>query len=344
MSHFFTSMPEKEAKREHAPAKSAKWGDLVVRTVSSCVLVIIEIFIMCAGRYPLFAELLIIQFFAFRELLNLSIDPAKEATIGKRITIFPYLLLFAFSYALSGKTVLHYFIADSVIAQYHAIVCFALVMFALILFVTGLTPENDQYAYKKFTYSFIGAIIIAVPCNLYTKFADTSLYWFFVPLFCVCMNDTSAYFCGRFFGRHQLIKLSPKKTVEGFTGAAILTPLTFIGITYLFSKFPYMYCRHTKPFDFHVECETPKEFIPTKYTVFGKSFTILPAYIHACVIALFASLIAPFGGFFASGFKRSVGIKDFSNLIPGHGGLLDRVDCQIVNCTFAYLYFITFVQ
>ncbi len=44
---------------------------------------------------------------------------------------------------------------------------------------------------------------------------------------------------------------------------------------------------------------------------------------------MFASIIAPFGGFFASGFKRSFKIKDFGDSIPGHGGMTDRMDCQV---------------
>jgi phosphatidate cytidylyltransferase len=47
------------------------------------------------------------------------------------------------------------------------------------------------------------------------------------------------------------------------------------------------------------------------------------------VLSLFASVIAPFGGFFASGFKRGFKIKDFGNSIPGHGGMTDRMDCQV---------------
>jgi phosphatidate cytidylyltransferase len=46
---------------------------------------------------------------------------------------------------------------------------------------------------------------------------------------------------------------------------------------------------------------------------------------------LFASIIAPFGGFFASGFKRAFKIKDFGDSIPGHGGITDRMDCQVSN-------------
>lgn len=47
-------------------------------------------------------------------------------------------------------------------------------------------------------------------------------------------------------------------------------------------------------------------------------------------MSCFASLVAPFGGFFASGFKRAFDIKDFGHSIPGHGGMTDRMDCQFV--------------
>ena len=56
------------------------------------------------------------------------------------------------------------------------------------------------------------------------------------------------------------------------------------------------------------------------------------------VLSFFASTIGPFGGFFASGLKRSIKIKDFANLIPGHGGVSDRMDCQIIMGSFTYFY------
>ncbi|KAF5092235.1 hypothetical protein D0Z03_002963, partial [Geotrichum reessii] len=61
------------------------------------------------------------------------------------------------------------------------------------------------------------------------------------------------------------------------------------------------------------------------------------------MLATFASLIAPFGGFFASGLKRTFKVKDFGNTIPGHGGIVDRFDCQFVMGFFSYLYYDTFV-
>jgi len=71
---------------------------------------------------------------------------------------------------------------------------------------------------------------------------------------------------------------------------------------------------------------------------------IYPFQLHAIVFALFASLIAPFGGFLASGIKRAYQIKDYASLFPGHGGFMDRVDCQFMMASFVFVYLITFIQ
>ena len=73
------------------------------------------------------------------------------------------------------------------------------------------------------------------------------------------------------------------------------------------------------------------------------SITVAPITLHALVLATFASLIAPFGGFFASGLKRSFKIKDFGDSIPGHGGMTDRMDCQFIMGFFAYVYYQAFI-
>ena len=65
--------------------------------------------------------------------------------------------------------------------------------------------------------------------------------------------------------------------------------------------------------------------------------------LHAVALAAFASLVAPFGGFFASGLKRSLKVKDFGHSIPGHGGMTDRMDCQVVMAVFSSLYLHAFV-
>jgi len=61
-------------------------------------------------------------------------------------------------------------------------------------------------------------------------------------------------------------------------------------------------------------------------------------------MAIFSSLVAPFGGFFASGFKRAFNIKDFGHSIPGHGGMTDRMDCQFLMGVFTYVYYTSLIR
>lgn len=68
-----------------------------------------------------------------------------------------------------------------------------------------------------------------------------------------------------------------------------------------------------------------------------------PMQIHTILFATFASLIAPFGGFFASGLKRTFKIKDFGHSIPGHGGMTDRMDCQFIMGFFTFMYYHSFI-
>ena len=63
-----------------------------------------------------------------------------------------------------------------------------------------------------------------------------------------------------------------------------------------------------------------------------------PVVPHAMVISIFASIICPFGGFFASGVKRAFRIKDFGDSIPGHGGVTDRFDCHGLMGMFVFVY------
>ena len=70
----------------------------------------------------------------------------------------------------------------------------------------------------------------------------------------------------------------------------------------------------------------------------------VPIQIHAIVLALFASLVAPFGGFLASAIKRAYGVKDFATLIPGHGGVMDRMDCQFLMALYTWVHYNAFVR
>eukprot|EP00579_Thalassiosira_antarctica_P010824 CAMPEP_0201925770 /NCGR_PEP_ID=MMETSP0903-20130614/14891_1 /ASSEMBLY_ACC=CAM_ASM_000552 /TAXON_ID=420261 /ORGANISM="Thalassiosira antarctica, Strain CCMP982" /LENGTH=435 /DNA_ID=CAMNT_0048463483 /DNA_START=28 /DNA_END=1335 /DNA_ORIENTATION=+ len=134
---------------------------------------------------------------------------------------------------------------------------------------------------------------------------EYGLVWVLFPALLVVVNDTMAYIFGVLLGKHKLLpRLSPKKTVEGFVGAGISTMAIAA---------------------------------PLLKRMIGKD-GVPNAGRHALTLALYVSLVSPFGGFLASAVKRAHGAKDFGALIPGHGGAVDRFDCQVVTAPFVYLY------
>ena len=135
-----------------------------------------------------------------------------------------------------------------------------------------------------------------------------SMFLLFYVLIGVIMNDIGAYFIGVLFGKHKMNeKISPKKTWEGFLGGVVFSLIssTLFAIIVTQCKKPML-----PIFDF-TKASNP-------YAVF---FII--------GISLFLPLIADTGDFIFSAVKRYWGVKDFSKLLPGHGGLLDRLDSMI---------------
>jgi phosphatidate cytidylyltransferase len=74
------------------------------------------------------------------------------------------------------------------------------------------------------------------------------------------------------------------------------------------------------------------------------SLTLYPIQLHGLVYGLFAAIVAPFGGFMASAVKRAYGIKDFESFFPGHGGMMDRMDCQLLMLAFTWVHYNTFIN
>ena len=119
-------------------------------------------------------------------------------------------------------------------------------------------------------------------------------------------TDVFAYLIGKKFGKHKFSKVSPKKSIEGCIAGTIGAVLIMILYT----------------------------FILNTYFQFNYS------YIYIIIIGIVLSLIGQIGDFSASCIKRYVDIKDYSNLLPGHGGMLDRIDSVLFLAPFAYLLFI----
>ena len=138
---------------------------------------------------------------------------------------------------------------------------------------------------------------------LYTK-ADGVFYILFA-FFCAWFTDGFALFAGMALGKHKLApKISPKKTVEGAVGGVIGGIGTCVALYYVFKL------------------------------KFGLSEHITLPYV--ILSALFLSVLSIFGDLAASTIKRHHGVKDFGNLLPGHGGVMDRFDSSVF--VFSALY------
>lgn len=159
--------------------------------------------------------------------------------------------------------------------------------------------------------------------------------WVLYPALLVSINDTMAYVFGVLCGKTKLIpRLSPKKTVEGFAGALLSTSIVSVPLFNLFlRKGWFRAVEAASNIAGEAATSLPNEVLCATATAFGRCGTR-----HALVMAGYASLVAPFGGFLASAVKRAHGAKDFGDLIPGHGGVIDRFDCQIVTAPFVFLY------
>lgn len=132
------------------------------------------------------------------------------------------------------------------------------------------------------------------------KFGHSTCLFVYVVLGTIC-TDIGAYFFGVFFGKHKLNpRISPKKTWEGFYGGCIFSFVfsAAFGIIMAAVKYPLL----------------PSLAIDN----FG--------WLWILLISAVMPLIANLGDFAFSAIKRGFGIKDFSNLLPGHGGILDRMD------------------
>ena len=116
-------------------------------------------------------------------------------------------------------------------------------------------------------------------------------------------NDTFAYLVGKNFGKHKLLpSISPKKTVEGFVGGMFFAVVA----SYFMAKY----------------------FIGTKL------------FYYWIVIAIIVSIFSTLGDLIESKFKRVANVKDSGNIMPGHGGILDRLDSIIFVVPFIYLFYL----
>ena len=130
-----------------------------------------------------------------------------------------------------------------------------------------------------------------------------------------CLNDAFAYFVGVFFGKHKMIeRISPKKTWEGFFGGVVLTSLFLCAWAFILA------------------------IVDNGNHAILKGLLDLEHWYHIIILSTLIPLVSVLGDLVFSSIKRHYGIKDFSNVLPGHGGILDRMDSIVFALTTCALY------
>lgn len=143
---------------------------------------------------------------------------------------------------------------------------------------------------------------------------DYGVYLIILVFLSSATTDTFAYFIGKAIGKHKLApKLSPNKTIEGSVGGSITSTVVFLACALIFNNY----------FDL--------------FEVNTGSIVLL------IIIGLIASIVSQLGDLSASAIKRITGIKDYGHLIPGHGGVLDRMDSALFTAPALYIVLYIFV-
>lgn len=210
--------------------------------------------------------------------------------------------------------------------------------FAMVGFSSDLTPStvfipylvtliylliSELYAkaedpINNWAYTMFSQLYVALPFSLLSVLAFRAtpagvVYTYLIPL-CVFVflwiNDTGAYCCGSLLGKHKLFpRVSPGKSWEGTIGGFIFVAAAAVGIWY-----------YTETYGLNTVQLSMGEWIGLGWTV---------------------ALFGTWGDLVESLFKRTLGIKDSGNILPGHGGMLDRFDSSLLAIPAAVVYLYT---
>lgn len=171
-------------------------------------------------------------------------------------------------------------------------------MIATVLRPGPIDRSADRFGRTLMGVAWVGGCFVFMPL---LRRLDSGLAWVFMLLTIAWLSDTGGYFAGRFFGKHKLYEaISPKKTVEGYVGGVLLATVG-AGVVRQIG---------------------------------------LPDLSVVDVVALGVGMssLGVLGDLAESMLKRSFGVKDSGTILPGHGGLLDRVDAVLFVAPALYGY------
>ncbi|KAF0110531.1 MAG: phosphatidate cytidylyltransferase [Chloroflexi bacterium] len=208
------------------------------------------------------------------------------------------------------------FIASAVVMRYlwglvYMDVWLAVLILTSMFIHIVLQQKGDHKTGSSFALTVSGAVYLGWLGGyaISVRTLEHGLLWVLLVFPVISLADSGAYIFGRLFGKHKMLTVvSPKKSWEGYIGGIIVGGLGGWGLAALW----------------HIVSQS-----------------ILP--IHGLILGIVISVLAPIGDFGESMIKRQFSIKDSSNILPGHGGFLDRIDSSLWAAVIGY-YLVLFIR
>ena len=274
-------------------------GEFWKRLVFGFLFVVVVIGSIIIGKLAASLMLLIVVMMASSEIVNLF--PHEQDKPLKSIVGCCSVMLYVFFVFLSGNF-------DSIESGIYI----APIFFFVPLIIALFSKKHDYVSIVG--ASWLSMIFVALPCGIMTMFYNEELMgtdngWVLLifAYILIWVNDIFAYLTGSAIGRHKLCpRISPKKTIEGSVGGAVFTML----FAYFINRF--------------------------LLNVFF--FDNLISNVEVLFLALGVVVFGTFGDLTESMMKRHAGVKDSGNIIPGHGGILDRFDATFMAMPFVFIY------
>ncbi len=197
--------------------------------------------------------------------------------------------------------------ATSVFISFYVLVLMSLTVF-MNKTITFIHAATAFFASMVLPYAFSGFVRLNNIEDWFSGYThQEGIYFVGLGFACSWLTDSFAYLVGRKFGKHKMAPvISPKKSIEGAIGGVVITAAFNVLILFLFT----------------IGCKNLYD-----YSLFGDSAM---KYLFIIPISVVLSLVSMMGDLAASVLKRNFGIKDYSQLLPGHGGIMDRFD----SCVF----------
>lgn len=292
-------------------------NNFIVRTITSVIFVavIVASFLRAETMILLFALVTGMTVWEFTRLVN----DRPQVTVNRMITTVAGVYLF---FAMAGFC--------SELTPSAVFIPYLITLIYLMVAELYLKHEDPIH---DWAYTMMAQLYIALPLSLLNALAfhltpeNDVVYDPVLPL---CMfvflwiNDAGAYICGSLLGKHKLFpRISPGKSWEGSIGGGILVMLVAASIPYLLEQ---------------ISLLTPYSSLPTPHSpLLTPHFSSLQWAGLGLAIVVFGT----WGDLIESLFKRTLGIKDSGNVLPGHGGMLDRFDSSLLAIPAAVVYIYT---